>query len=253
MTLYDSIILGVVEGITEYLPVSSTAHLVLTAQLLEIEQTDFLKSFEIIIQLAPIFSVIFLFWSRLFASKDLWFKLGVSFFPTGVVGFLFHDYIEAMFIVDTTIVLMFLTGIAFLLIERYRKEPKIHSEDNISYKRAFIIGLFQTLSLIPGVSRSGSTILGAMLLKIDRELAMRYSFLLAVPTMGIASGYVILRDYQNFELANWELLSVGFIVSFLVGIVAIKGFLHIVSKYSFRPFGWYLIISALVFLIFDFI
>jgi undecaprenyl-diphosphatase len=248
MTFYDSIILGIVEGITEFLPVSSTAHLVLTAQILDLEQNQFMKSFEIIIQLAPIFSVMFLFWKTLSASFDLWLKLGVAFVPTGAVGFLFHEQIEALFTSNLAILFMVLTGIAFLLFEFFNKDDKfrVGDENEISFLEAFGVGFFQTFALIPGVSRSGATILGAMFLGFSRELAMRFSFLLAIPTMGIASAYVFYKS-ENILLANWELLATGFFISFIFGVIAIKGFLHIVANYKFVPFGIYLLLSAGVF------
>ncbi|EJF06972.1 putative bacitracin resistance protein [Thiovulum sp. ES] len=251
MTLYDSAILGVVEGITEYLPVSSTAHLVLTSQLLDLEQNEFMTSFQIIIQIAPIFSVMLLFWSRLIASFDLWIKLGIAFVPTGFVGLFFHEQIEALFTSDLTILFMFLTGIAFLIFEFFIKEErfKFHREEQISFFGALGVGIFQVFALIPGVSRSGSTILGAMIFGFSRELAMRFSFLLAIPTMGIASAYTFFKS-ESVVLNNLELLGVGFIVSFLFGIIAIKGFLHVVSNYKFIPFGIYLIVSAGIFYFF---
>ena len=252
MTIFDSIILGIVEGITEFLPVSSTAHLVLTSQLLDLDQNQFMRSFEIIIQMAPIFSVIFIFWNRLFASKKLWFKLFVAFFPTGVIGFLFHDYIETLFSTDSTIFWIAITGFLFIGFELFQKDKmfKTDSEEKITYLQAFSIGLFQSIALIPGVSRSGSTILGAMALGISRDVSIRFSFLLAIPTMGIASGYTMFKNSESLNLENLELLGVGFIFSFLFGIIAIKTFLKIVEKYKFIPFGIYLLATALLFYIF---
>jgi len=251
MTLFDSMILGIIEGITEFLPVSSTAHLVLTSQLLSLEQSQFIKSFEIIIQLAPIFSVIFIFWDRLFASKELWFKLLVAFFPTGVIGFLFHDYIESLFSANLTIFWITITGLLFIGFEVFYKNRdfKIQSEEKISYSQAFFIGLFQSIALIPGVSRSGSTILGAMALGISRDVSIRFSFLLAIPTMSIASGYIIFKNSESLNMDNLELLGVGFLFSFIFGVIAIKTFLKIVAKYTFIPFGIYLIMTAIIFYI----
>jgi undecaprenyl-diphosphatase len=250
MTLFDTIILGVVEGITEFLPVSSTAHLVLTSQLLNLEQDQFMRSFEIIIQIAPIFSVLYIFREKVFASKELWFKLLIAFFPTGVIGFLFHDYIETLFETSSTIFWIALTGFLFIGFEIFYKnrEFKINDEEKISYKSAFLIGIFQSIALIPGVSRSGSTILGAMALGINREISMRFSFLLAIPTMTIASGYTLFKSSDVLNVENLELLGVGFLFSFIFGVIAIKTFLEIVSKYRFIPFGIYLIFTALLFL-----
>lgn len=249
MTLFDAIILAIVEGITEYLPVSSTAHLVLTANLLGVEQNSFSKAFEIIIQIAPIFSVMLIYSERLLASRTLWYKLIIAFIPTGIVGLLFHKQIEALFSVNIALALMAVTGVLFLLIECFYKEKEHHVDDldNVSYWQALGIGVFQVFSLVPGVSRSGSTILGGMLLGLKRSTAMGFSFLLAIPTMGAASGYMLLKEYESLTSDMFLLLSVAFIVAFLVGYIAVKGFLAAVAHYSFKPFGVYLIASALLF------
>jgi len=252
MTIFDSIILGIVEGITEYLPVSSTAHLFLTGQLLGLEQNSFTTAYEIIIQIAPIFSVMLIYRERLFQSISLWMKLVIAFIPTGVVGLLFHDQIEAMFSANSTVALMIITGIAFLAIEFFYREKEHHISEleEVSIKQSLYIGFFQILSLVPGVSRSGTTILGAMLVGLKREVAMSFSFLLAIPTMGAASGYMLLKEYSALSMDHFWLLAVGFIVSFIVGWIAVKAFLAIVSRYSFTPFGIYLVASGLLFGIF---
>jgi undecaprenyl-diphosphatase len=176
----------------------------------------------------------------------------VSFVPTGIVGFLFHKQIEAMFSTNSTIALMILTGIIFLLIEFFYKEKAHHIEDldKVSYRQAFFIGVFQILSLVPGISRSGTTILGAMLLGLKRDVAMSFSFLLAIPTMGAASGYMMLKEYEIIMAGQAELLFVGFIISFIVGYIAVKSFLAIVARYNFTPFGIYLVVAGLLFGIF---
>ncbi len=249
MTIFDSIILGIVEGLTEFLPVSSTAHLVLAGQLLHVKQDSFKTAYDIIIQIAPIFSVMIIFKERLMQSIDIWYKLIVAFIPTGIVGLLFHKQIEAMFSANSTVALMIITGIAFLAIEFFYKERDhdVKLLENVTYMQALKVGLFQVLSLIPGVSRSGSTILGAMLIGLRRDVAMMFSFLLAIPTMGAASGYMLLKEYKNLSFDHMEILLVGFVVSFIVGWVAVKWFLAIVSKYNFTPFGIYLIVSGLLF------
>ncbi len=249
MTIFDSIILGIVEGLTEFLPVSSTAHLVLAGQLLHVKQDSFKTAYDIIIQIAPIFSVMIIFKERLMQSLDIWYKLIVAFIPTGIVGLLFHKQIEAMFSANSTVALMIITGIAFLAIEFFYKERDhdVKLLENVTYMQALKVGLFQVLSLIPGVSRSGSTILGAMLIGLRRDVAMMFSFLLAIPTMGAASGYMLLKEYKNLSFDHMEILLVGFVVSFIVGWVAVKWFLAIVSKYNFTPFGIYLIVSGLLF------
>ncbi len=249
MTIFDSLILGIVEGLTEFLPVSSTAHLVLVGQLLHVKQDNFKTAYDIIIQIAPIFSVMIIFKERLMQSLDIWYKLMVAFVPTGIVGLLFHKQIEAMFSANSTVALMIITGIAFLAIEFFYKERDhdVTLLQNVTYMQALKVGCFQVLSLIPGVSRSGSTILGAMLIGLRRDVAMIFSFLLAIPTMGAASGYMLLKEYHSLSFDHMELLVVGFVVSFIVGWIAVKWFLAIVSKYNFTPFGIYLIVSGLLF------
>jgi undecaprenyl-diphosphatase len=252
MTLFDSLILGIIEGLTEFLPVSSTAHLVLAGELLHVKQDNFKTAYDIIIQIAPILSVMIIFKERLFQSLDIWFKLIVAFIPTGIIGLLFHKQIEALFSTNSTVALMIITGIAFLAIEFFYKEREhdIKLLEEVSYMQAFKVGVFQVFSLIPGVSRSGSTILGAMLVGLRRDVAMSFSFLLAIPTMSAASGYMLLKEYDTLSFENAELLAVGFGVSFIVGWFAVKWFLAIVSKYNFTPFGIYLIASGMLFALF---
>jgi undecaprenyl-diphosphatase len=249
MTLFDTIILGIVEGLTEFLPVSSTAHLYLAGQMLGLKQDSFMTAYEIIIQIAPIFSVMLIYKERLLQSRMLWMKLIVAFVPTGAVGLFFHKQIEAMFAANSTVALMIVTGFAFLAIEFFFKEKEHHIADleSVSIMQALSIGLFQVLSLVPGVSRSGTTILGGMLVGLKREVAMGFSFLLAIPTMGAASGYMLLKEYSGLSLEHFWMLAVGFAVSFVVGWIAVKTFLVIVSRYSFTPFGIYLIASGLLF------
>ena len=249
MTTYDSIILGIVEGITEFLPVSSTAHLVFASELLNVEQNSFTKAYEIIIQIAPIFAVVLIYFNTLIQSLELWKKLIASFIPTGIIGFLFHNIIEELFSSNSVILWMIITGLAFIVVELLFKEKDHHAKnlDSVTYKQAIGIGFIQALSLIPGVSRSGSTILGGMLIGLNRETAMNFSFLLAIPTMTIASGYIMFKEYHLLEYDHIELLAVGFIVSFIVGWLAVKSFLAIVSRFSFIPFGIYLLISAVGF------
>ena len=249
MTLFDAVILGIVEGITEFLPVSSTAHLVLSSQLLGVQQDRFATAFEIIIQIAPIFSVMLIYRERLLQSMQLWLKLILAFIPTGFVGLFFHKQIEALFATNSTVALMIVTGVVFLAIEYFyrEKEHAVGEIESVSFIQALYVGLFQVLALIPGVSRSGTTILGGMLVGLKRETAMSFSFLLAIPTMSVASGYVMFKEYSELSFEHMELLMTGFLVSFVVGWIAVKAFLAIVSRYSFTPFGFYLIVSGLLF------
>jgi len=249
MTLYEATILGIVEGITEFLPVSSTAHIALASQIMGIPQDDFMSSFNIIIQIAPIFSIMVIYFNTLFQSLEIWKKLIASFIPTGAIGFLFHKQIETMFSANSIVLWMVATGVFFLLVEfLYTKKGHSTEElENVTYKQAISIGFIQAFSLIPGVSRSGSTILGAMLLGLKRETAMSFSFLLAIPTMTAASGYTLLKDYSSLSFDGMSLILIGFVVSFIIGWAAVKSFLAIVGKYSFTPFGIYLIASAILF------
>jgi undecaprenyl-diphosphatase len=249
MTVFDSIVLGIVEGITEYLPVSSTAHLYLAGQLLGLRQDRFLTAYEIIIQIAPIFAVALIYRERLLHGMELWMKLLVAFVPTGVVGLLFHRQIETMFATNSTVALMVLTGIAFLAVEYFHR-PGRHpakSLDAVTYRQSLLVGIAQVFSLVPGVSRSGMTILGGLLSGLSRETAMDFSFLLAIPTMGAASGYMLLKEWGDLSWEHSGILAIGFVVAFAVGWVAVKTFLAIVSRYSFKPFGVYLVAAGLLF------
>lgn len=216
-----------------------------------IPQSAFLNTFNIVIQLAPIFSVMLIFKERLIASIELWKRLIVAFIPTGVAGLLLADTIDALFSADLTIFWMIITGLLFILIEwRFNEQEHHISElERASYKQVIGIGIFQIFALVPGISRSGSTILGAMLLGFKREAAMTFSFLLAIPTMGAASGYTLLKEYHTLDFTQLELLALGFIVSFIIGWIAVKLLLKIVARYSFIPFGVYLILSALFFML----
>jgi undecaprenyl-diphosphatase len=252
MTFYEAAILGIVEGVTEFLPVSSTAHIALTSQIMGVPQDEFMNAFNIIIQIAPIFSIMIIYYSTLFQSLEIWKKLFVAFVPTGVIGLLFHKQIEQMFSANSIILWMIATGVFFLILEFLytRRGHHTHELEEVSYKQALFIGFFQALSLIPGISRSGSTILGGMLLGMKREVSMSFSFLLAIPTMGAASGYTLLKEYESLTFDGLSLILLGFCVSFVVGWVAVKSFLAIVSRYNFTPFGIYLIASGILFGIF---
>lgn len=251
MDLTYAIILGIVEGLTEFLPISSTGHLILTSELLGISQDVFHKTFEVVIQLGSILAVVFIFSEKLFKnSLHLWIKLGVGFLPAGVLGFLFYSYIKALFAPIIVSIMLILGGIVFIILEIFYKEKKQHTTEvnAISYKQAFLIGLFQALAMIPGTSRSGATIVGGLLLGCNRKVATEFSFLLALPTMVLASAYSL---YKNYEVLNGDsalFLGVGFIAAFLSALVAIKLFLKFVSHFNFIPFGVYRIILGIVFL-----
>lgn len=251
MDLIYAIVLGIVEGLTEFLPVSSTGHLILTSKLLGIQQDMFHKTFEVIIQLGSILAVIFAFWERLFKnSLELWVKLAIGFLPAGILGFLLYDLIKMLFAPITTSIMLIVGGIAFIVIEIFYKEKEHHTKEiaEISYKQSFLIGIFQALAMIPGTSRSGATIIGGLLLGCNRKVATEFSFLLALPTMIIASGYSAYKNYAVFNADNLLILAVGFVIAFLSALIAIKLFLGFVSRFNFIPFGIYRIILGIAFL-----
>ncbi|KKP78614.1 MAG: undecaprenyl-diphosphatase UppP [Candidatus Moranbacteria bacterium RIFOXYA12_FULL_35_19] len=252
MNFFDSIILGIIEGITEFLPISSTAHLILTADLLGLSQSEFLKSFEIIIQFGAILAVVVLYW-KLFLKWEVLKKLIVAFIPTGILGLIFYKIIKTYFLESTSLILwtLFLGGIFLIIFEKWHKEKENASEDiaNISYKHCFYIGLFQSIAMIPGISRSATTILGGLLIGLRRKTIVEFSFLLAVPTMLVASGFDLLNNIEKFSLSESHLLAVGFITSFGMAILGIKFFLAYIQKRTFIAFGIYRIIIVILFLV----
>jgi len=255
MTFLDSILLGIVEGITEFLPVSSTGHLILASKLLEIPQTEFLKAFEIAIQLGAIFSVVFLYWKS-FLDIEILKRLAVAFIPTGVIGFLLYGIVKDVFLESGAVVLwtLLLGGIALIVFELFHREPEENIEDvaAISYLQSALIGIFQSVAIIPGVSRSAATIIGGLLLGIRRVTIVEFSFLLAVPTMFAATGYDIAKNASLFSTDQTMALGIGFVTSFAVALFAIKFLLAYVRTHSFIPFGVYRIAVALLFFLFVF-
>ncbi len=253
MDIFHSIILGIVEGVTEFLPVSSTGHLILASSLLHIPESAFLKSFEIVIQLGAILSVIVVYWKKLW-NWEMIKKLLVAFIPTGIIGLALYKIVKTYLMGSTTIVLwsLALGGICLIVFEMwYKKKPlsELQESDEISYKQAAIIGTFQSLAIIPGVSRSASTIVGGLLLGLTRTTIVEFSFLLAVPTMLAASGLDLVKNYSIFSMDQFGVLAVGFIVSFLVALGSIKFLLQYIRKHDFIPFGIYRILLASVFAI----
>ena len=248
MSLLHALILGIVEGITEFLPISSTAHLILTSKLLHLD-SEFLKSFEIIIQLGAILSVVVLYWSR-FWNWDVLKKLVVAVIPTGVIGLTVYKAIKGYLLGNVTVVLLALLvgGIALILFERF--QPKRDETDvdfsEITYRKAFLIGLFQAIAVIPGVSRSAATIVGGSLIGVSKRTIVEFSFMLAVPTMLAATGLELVKNSSALA-GNYGMLAVGFVVSFITAIIAIKSFLGYIKKRDFSLFGWYRIVLAVVY------
>lgn len=252
MTLFNSIILSAVEGITEFLPISSTGHLILTSNILSIAQTDYVKDFTIIIQLGAIFAVIFLYSKKLLTNKNIWMRIIVAFLPTAIVGLVLYKLIRYFLLGNTyvTLLALFFGGIALIILELLYKEKEHHIEkiEDMSFKNAFLIGVFQSLAVVPGVSRSAATIVGGLFLGTKRKTAVEFSFLLAIPTMFAASGLDILKsNFFSYTSDQYFFLFVGFIGSFIVAIITIKFFLDFIKNHTFIPFGIYRIIVAILF------
>lgn len=255
MDIIHAIIYGIVEGLTEFLPISSTGHLILTAKLLGNAQTDFLKSFEIAIQLGAILSIVALYWRELFVNRRIMKRIIAAFIPTAIIGFTFYPLIKKYLIGNVSVVLwaLLIGGIFIILFEKKHGERKdaVHEIGLMTYRQAFLIGVFQSFAIIPGVSRSAATIIGGLYAKLSRRVIVQFSFLLAVPTMAAATGLDLLKNAHSFTWNEVEFLAVGFIVSFIVAFVAVKFFLSFVETHTFIPFGIYRIgIVVLWFLFF---
>lgn len=249
--MIDSVILGVVEGFTEFLPISSTAHLILSAKLLRLEQSEFLKTFEIVIQSGAILAVIALYW-RKFLRKETWGKVLAAFFPTAVLGFVFYPFIKAYLLESVTVVLwtLALGGLFLILFERMHRKKESLEIKEISYPKALLIGIFQAVAMVPGVSRAAATIIGGLVLGIKRETIVEFSFLLAVPTMFAATGLDLVNSAALFTSDQMLFLAVGFVTSFVAAIASIKFLLSYIKHHTFTGFGVYRIALAVLFALF---
>lgn len=255
MNYLDALIFSIVEGFSEFLPISSTGHLILTAKLLNIPQTEFVKSFEIIIQLGAIFAVVFLYWKTVWENKRTWKPLFFAFIPTVIIGGLLYQFIKDILLENEYIVLfaLLIGGVIMIVIEGFwtgKEHEKVGEIEDITPTTAIIIGLFQSLSIVPGVSRAAATIIGAMLMGAKRKTAVEFSFLLAIPTMFAATGLDLVRSDFSFTPHEWSILGVGFTGSFFVAIFAVKFFIKFIQHHTFIPFGIYRIILAILFFLF---
>lgn len=253
MNFFDALILGIVEGITEFFPISSTGHLILASKLLHLPETEFLKTFQIAIQLGAILAIVALYWRKLFFDQAMMKRLIVALLPALGIGFLLYSMIKKLFESSLVVVIaLFLGGIILILFEWWWKKKDIEGMElgAMTYKTAFCIGLFQTLSVVPGVSRAGATLLGGMLLGMKRTAIVEFSFLLAVPTMVAATTLDIFKNAALFSLANFSLLVVGFVTSFVVALLAVRFLLRFVETHTFMAFGIYRIVIAVLFFIF---
>lgn len=247
MTPEQAVILGIVEGLTEFLPVSSTGHLILVAHVLGIKHTEFVKSFEIAIQLGAILAVIVLYFKRLIKDFETWKRIILAFIPTGILGFSLYKLIKVYLIGNDLVVVVSLIvgGILLILLDKtLGKRTPLHDIDELPYWKALLIGVFQSLAMIPGVSRSGATIIGGMLVGLDRRASAEFAFLLAVPTMLTATAYDLLKSGGSFSAENWQVLGIGFITSFITAVVVIKLFINYLKNHGLWVFGIYRIIVA---------
>jgi undecaprenyl-diphosphatase len=252
MDIISAIILAIIEGATEFLPVSSTGHLILTAAILNVPQTDFVKSFELSLEFASILSVVISYWRFLLDWKILK-RLAIAFTPTGIIGLLLYRVFKEVLLGNQQIVLwaLFLGGAFLVLFELlYRERSTIDDLSKIPYKHCLLIGLCQTISIIPGVSRSAPTIIGGLALGMKRKTIVLFSFLLAVPTMIAASGFDLINTAGTFSSSQVSILLIGFVTSFFVALAAIRLFLGYVGRHNFIPFGIYRIVLVVMFYLF---
>ena len=252
MTIIQAIIIAIVEGLTEFLPVSSTGHMILTSSILGVENNAFLKTFEISIQLGAILAIVIMYIKRFFKSFEIYIKLIAAFIPTALVGFLAYGFIkEYLFNPMIVAVTLIVGGIILILINRkmVSQVSKYKEVEDVSVKNAFFIGLIQCISMIPGVSRAAATIVGGTFNGFNKKQAMEFSFLLAVPTMAAATGYDLLKTPVQFSHNDVVLLIVGLVTAFIVAWIAVKAFISFVEKHGFAFFGWYRIVIGILYLI----
>ena len=255
MNIVQSVIIGIVEGITEFIPISSTGHMIIAEKLLKINDDPFNTVFTVAIQLGAILSVVVLYWKKFFdfSRWQFYVKLAVAVVPALILGFLFSSKIDALLESSTTVAISMLAGgIVLLFIDNLFKNPVIHDEREVSYAKGFIIGIWQCIAMIPGVSRSAASIIGGMQQKLTRSAAAEFSFFLAVPTMLAATVYKIykyIKEYGSFTSDQIKILTIGNIVAFVVALLAIKFFITMLKKYGFRMWGIYRVIVGIALLI----
>lgn len=247
MSLIHAIILAIIEGLTEFLPVSSTGHMIIYSSLVGISQSEFVKLFTINIQFGCILSVLVLYRRRFLQTTSFYLKLFVAFLPAAVIGFLLNDFIDSLLENVTVVAItLLLGGVLLIYIDRIFKE--IPRDYDITFPEALKVGFFQCIAMIPGVSRSAATIIGGMTQGLTRKQAAEFSFFLAVPTMAAATGYKLLKTYKLIQPADIQILLIGNAIAFVVGLLAIRGFVGFLTKYGFKVFGYYRIVLGLVLL-----
>jgi undecaprenyl-diphosphatase len=248
MSYFEAVIIAIVQGITEFLPVSSTGHMIITESVLGLKTSEFTNLFAVCIHFGTILSVVILYWKRFFQSLSLYYKLFIAFIPAAVGGFLLDDYISSTLGNVVVVAISLLAGgIILVFVDRWFAGAE--EKKDISYPSAFKIGLFQVIAMIPGISRSAATIIGGLTQKLSRKMAAEFSFLLAVPTMLAASGYKIYKTYDKINSENINILIVGNIVAFVIAILAIRTFIGYLQNHGFKIFGYYRIILGIIILL----
>ncbi len=259
MEYLKAVLLALVEGVTEFLPISSTGHMILVEQLVQFADSEFAKAFIVIVQLPAILAVVLYFWKDLWPWHNangteetirVWLRIAVAFLPAAVIGFLLNDYIEEL--LDSPAVVagaLILGGIVIILIERRAHAERFVTVHDFSFRIALAIGFFQCLAMIPGTSRSAATIIGALLLGASRAAAAEFSFFLAIPTMLAATGYTVLKNGVEFTPEQWGLMAAGSVVAFATAYVSIAFLMGFIKRYSFAAFGWYRIVLGVVVLV----
>jgi undecaprenyl-diphosphatase len=252
MTLIQSIIIAIIEGLTEFLPISSTGHMILASAAMSIAEDEFVKTFEVVIQLGAICAIALMYVNRFLKGPQIYYKLIVAFLPTAIVGFLAYDIIKKYLFTPTVVAIsLIIGGIVLIWIDKIveGRKSEILDLDDIPFKNALFIGCIQCLSMVPGTSRAAATIIGGVFNKLDKRQSTEFSFLLAVPTMFAAGGFDLLKSKIDFNSDQWIMLGFGFIVAFITAWLAVKLFLNILGRYGFRLFGYYRICIGILFLI----
>jgi undecaprenyl-diphosphatase len=255
MSYWDAVIIAIAEGLTEFLPVSSTGHMIITEKLLGVKSNDFTKLFTVGIQLGAILAVIVLYWRRFVAplqtgNWNFYLKLIVAVLPALLLGFVFSKKIDVLLDSALTVAIsMIAGGFILLFIDRFFRKETIETETQIRYRGAFIIGLWQCIAMIPGVSRSAASIIGGMQQHLSRRLAAEFSFFLAVPTMAAATGFKFFKGYQGLSQNDLTIFLLGNVVAFIVAVLAIKFFIRFLQKHGFWLFGWYRIVAGIALLV----
>ena len=251
MDIFQAIIIGIIEGFTEFLPISSTGHMIVASEFLGVPQDALTKAYEVIIQFAAILAVMLIYKDKMSIKKvNLWTKLFVAFLPLAIVGYIFKDQIKALFTVETVAWMFIIGGIIFLIVEYFYEEKESHISDveEVTFMQAIWVGIAQVFALIPGTSRAGATIIGGLLVGMDRKTSAEFSFLLAIPVMAAVSGYDLLKHYEDFANADLTAFIIGFVTAFVVAYLTIKLFLAFIQRFTFVTFGIYRIVFGIILL-----